>query len=362
MSPDFTRSALIFQTGSESLRMQPLSCNGKFPMTSFSAFMATKIKKMNAGRCRAEKPLALRLGQILPLLLFVLLLFSSADLASAETAPAPDSGKQPPQRIISLTLGTDEILLSLVDPKRIVAITAYAADPGISNVTELAGKVPNKLKNVGLETIVALQPDLVLAATYTSADVLDQLKSIGVPVITLRFFSTLKGIKENIRIIGRAVAASEKAEEIIAVLNQRLKRISDRLENIKKRPGLLSYGLEGWTAGRETTFDEIVSRAGGRNLAAEAGLKGHPKISLEALVAMDPEVLILNAWQAGDFNSNRKLLSHPALQALSAVKKNRVFAIEGKYLTTVSHFIVRGIEEMARLIHPEHFLDLASKP
>ena len=271
--------------------------------------------------------------------------------------------RQKPQRIVSLTLGTDEILLSLVDPKRILAITRYASDPGISNVSDLASAIPSRIKHPSVEMIVALQPDLILAASYTAPDLVRQLSNIGFSVLTLTLFSSIEGIRKNIQTIGQAVGEPEKAEALIKKMNARLKSISDRVSGIKERPRLLSYSLEGWTSGKETTFDEIVSFAGGRNVAAEAGIVKHPKISLEAVLEMNPDILILNAWQPdGSDSNNKKLRTHPALQTVSAVKTGKVYSVPGKYMTSVSHFIADGVEAMARLLHPSLFKTKGPRP
>jgi iron complex transport system substrate-binding protein len=84
-------------------------------------------------------------------------------------------------------------------------------------------------------------------------------------------------------------------------------------------------------------------------------VKGHKKLSLETIVTLDPEVIILSAWQPEESDFLEKIRSHPALAHLSAVRKNRVFVLSEKYLTTVSQYIVDATEALARLIHPTRF-------
>src|SRR5579859_1438085 len=72
-----------------------------------------------------------------------------------------------PVHIVSVTLGTDEILLSLVDHARITAITANAIDPDQSSVVDQAKSIPNQLAKADPEAIIALKPDLVFVASYT---------------------------------------------------------------------------------------------------------------------------------------------------------------------------------------------------
>ncbi|HWR29002.1 MAG TPA: ABC transporter substrate-binding protein, partial [Negativicutes bacterium] len=87
---------------------------------------------------------------------------------------------QKPKRIVSLTLGTDEILLDMIPADRIVAVTKYAHDPGISNVVEKAGKVSGRIDEVNVETILSLHPDLVIAADVMYQDVYRTLWDMGV--------------------------------------------------------------------------------------------------------------------------------------------------------------------------------------
>jgi iron complex transport system substrate-binding protein len=168
-------------------------------------------------------------------------------------------------------------------------------------------------------------------------------------------FSSLKGIYENIRIVARAVGEVEKAEMMIAKMKVRLREIEMRIPEKSARPVLLSYDVSGWTAGADTTFDALVSLAGGRNLAAESGIVGHKKISLETVVAFNPEVMIFNTWAPDAGRSNATLMKNPALQSVAAVQTGRLHGVPGKHLTTVSHYIVEGVEAMARLLYPKVF-------
>jgi len=260
-----------------------------------------------------------------------------------------------PKRIISMTLGSDEILLSLIDPKRIIAVTHYALDPGISNVSNRAKTIPNQIRQAGVEQVTALNPDLILVASYTSADVVKQLGEIGFPVVRLETFTTFEGIKENIRTVARSVGASKNAEAVIAKMTHRLQNLQKIISNLKKRPGVLAYSPGGWTAGTETTFHEMVILAGGRNLAAEAGVKGHKKLSIEVIIKLDPEIIILSAWSPEDSDYLNQFRNDPALHHLSAVRMNRVYVLPEKYLTTVSHYIVDATEALAHLLHPKLF-------
>ncbi|WDT76950.1 MAG: ABC transporter substrate-binding protein [Candidatus Manganitrophus sp.] len=289
--------------------------------------------------------------RIRPVAWILALFLVLADSSFGMTAEESVSPKKP-QRIVSLTLGTDEILFSLVDPKRIAAVTYLAADPGISHVAEAAKGVPNKIR-ANMEQVVALQPDLVFVATYTSMDVVKQLTEARLPVVKLELFSSIEGIKRNILTVGQMVGESRRAEEIVAEMDRKLKAIAERVAAATRRPGILFYTPTGVVAGKETTFDEIAALIGARNQAGEAGLVGHQKMSVERLIQLDPEIVIVSEWNPEEDDFYQKLMAHPELGHLSAIRNRRVYSISEKHLSTVSHYIVDGIEQMTRIIHPE---------
>lgn len=97
------------------------------------------------------------------------------------------------------------------------------------------------------------------------------MKDLGLPVVTLRQFSSLEGIEENIRIVGRAVGEAEKAEALISEMQQRLETLGAQLPKKSARPVLLSYDVSGWTAGSETTFDAVFDLCGERASGRDFG-------------------------------------------------------------------------------------------
>ncbi|HVO71567.1 MAG TPA: ABC transporter substrate-binding protein, partial [Aggregatilineaceae bacterium] len=110
----------------------------------------------------------------------------------------------PPQRIASVTLGSDEILLSLVGPKRVVGVTYFARDPAISNIASQLDNIPHTDLSGDPEYLISLDADLVVLAAYNNPAALDQLLKAKLPVFVLAEFNTLDEIRTNIRLLGRA--------------------------------------------------------------------------------------------------------------------------------------------------------------
>jgi iron complex transport system substrate-binding protein len=275
-------------------------------------------------------------------------------LRTGQPEASPSIGalaKGKPQRIISVNLGSDEILLALV-PEQLVAVSHLATEPGISNVVEAARAVPEKIK-ADPERILALKPDLVVIGGQ-SIEVARQLERVGLRVIRLQGFESLDWIKRTILTIGEAIGEPARARHLVAGMDERLDAIARRVAD-RRRPTTLSYSPFGSTAGRQTIFDDVIRAAGGTNVAAEAGLTRQKKLSLERLLLLDPEVIVTNAWAPRAPAFHREFLIHPALQEVRAFKTGRVHALPGRLMVTVSHHIVETVETLARLLHPEVF-------
>src|SRR5262249_42878670 len=132
----------------------------------------------------------------------------------------------------------------------------------------------------------------------------------------------------------------------------RRKQLAKRLHEVANRPRVL-YWSAGFTAGHRSTIDDIIREAGGINVATERRLEESAEISPEQVIAADPEYILLSKWSTDDREG--RIENHPLLRNLRAVKEQRVITIEGRYLTSVSHFVVEGAERLARKLHPDRF-------
>lgn len=259
-----------------------------------------------------------------------------------------------PQRIVSVMISTDEILSALVEPSRIQGITYLAEESIISNVTEWAKNIPHKIQQ-DIEQILACEPDIVFVANFTRAEVVKLLLDLELPVVQIEFQNTIDLIKNDILKIANAVGEEEKAIKLIKEMDQKLMEIALKIKTVKNRPRVLNYGPSGRTSGQNTSLHELIVRGGGINIPAEQGLEGGQVISLEKLIEWNPDIILVSGYSPGKETFPDELKIHPALQTVSAIKNNRVHVIHGKYFTTTSQFIVKAVEEIARILHPELF-------
>lgn len=260
----------------------------------------------------------------------------------------------PPQRIASAILSGDHMLTALVSPDRLAGVTYLVDDPTISN---MIGVIPPSVPRITaeIETLIALQPDLVLVAGYTRAETVRLLIAAHIPVIRLHQYASFREVMDNLRLLGEAVGAVPKAQHVIDDMRRRIDTVAQRVDG-RDRPRVLYHAPAGYTAGAETLIDEMIQLAGGFNAAREAKLVGPVKLQQEVMLSLAPDVIVVADWSATPGpEAVRELLHNPVWQHVPAIVNGRVHAIRGAWLTSVSQEAIHGLEAMARILHPEAF-------
>ncbi len=254
-----------------------------------------------------------------------------------------------PQRVVSQSVGTDELLLALADPGQIAALSHISHEPEFSPVAVEAKRFP-ALQDSDAESVLRFRPDLVLAASYTRPETLALLKRTGVRLVVLERFDTLEDVYASLRILGHALGQEARAEALIRQCLARVDALASRLKGVQP-VRVLSAGLYPFTAGTGTTFQDLCDHAGALNVAAEAGLKGHAPTPSEKLLVWRVEVLVA----AGDDSVRIRLGELPCYRLLPAFKAGRVVVIPGPMMASVSHHRIATYEALARALHPERF-------
>lgn len=265
-----------------------------------------------------------------------------------------------PSRIISQTLGSDEILLGLIDKSRIAALTRYADDPGISNIAEEAAEISERVTMDNVEKTISLQPDLVILDTWVDANYIKQLRDAGINVYA---FKTPCNIDEQIDVIAEIahlVGEDEKGGEIIKWMKEKLEAVEDKLALLKpeERLTVMDYGEMG-SSGLGTNFDDIVTRAGLINVTSRAGLTGWPMLSKEKIIEYNPDIIILPSWFYDHKNSlegmKNTLKSDASLRMVNAIKNDRLISVPNQHISAISQYVVLAVENVAREAYPELF-------
>jgi iron complex transport system substrate-binding protein len=256
-----------------------------------------------------------------------------------------------PARVVSQTVGTDDLLVALAAPGQIAALSHLARDARYSPSATATGKYPC-LRNGEAEDILRFRPDLVLVASYTQAETVALLRRAKVDVLLVDHFDTLDELYANARRIGRALDRSARAEELIRDWQARVRVLEARLKGC--RPvRVLAVGLYPWTAGSATTFQDLCDHAGAVNVAAEAGLKGHVPTPNEKVLTWKVDVLVAPGEPGMDMQA--RLRDLPPYKFMAAFRQGRVVVLPGALMAATSQARIDAYEQLARALHPEAF-------
>ena len=267
----------------------------------------------------------------------------------------------PPRRIVTLSMSTDETMLGLVEPERIVAVNELLDDPVSSNVTGLVKAIPQRIGNPTVEEIMVLQPDLVVVPDWGDLSMVPSLREVGLRVVVCKGASNLAEIRETVELLAAAAGEVQRGQKLLSMMDEKLAEIQAKVEKIpqaeRKRVVLIS--LMGGYGGLGSSFDEACRYAGVINGRAELGIRDFQVMTKEQLVQIDPDILFLPTYNdRGKYDVDafrRDYLGDPALQTMRAIRsKSFAEPFEG-YLYNCSQDFVFGVQEIAYRVYGDAF-------
>ncbi|MDO8686026.1 MAG: ABC transporter substrate-binding protein [Clostridiales bacterium] len=264
-----------------------------------------------------------------------------------------------PQKIVSISLGTDEILSGLVDSSRIAALCTLSIDPGLSNIVDFASGIPVKA-GTEAEKIISLGTDLVLAPDWSDEKFIQQLKDAKILVFLYTTPGGVSDVQKFIRTIAEIVDEKAKGEELVAWMDEKLAAVKSKVEGIAEADRKVGLSLDSfyYTYGTGTTFDDICNRAGVVNSAVKAGISGWMQLTKEKVVEMNPGVIFLPTWSYEGFDAKAfvdQFRNDVSLAMVKAVKDGMVLTLPENHMTSVSQYIVLGVEDVAKAVYPSQF-------
>jgi iron complex transport system substrate-binding protein len=263
--------------------------------------------------------------------------------------------EKPAQRVASLAPSNTEILFAIGAGEKVVARDSFSDYPEQAiKVTNIGGG----FGDIDTETLVTLQPDLVLAAEINPAEQIQNLEKLGLKVFYLNNPKELEGMYENLRIVARLVGHEEDAKTLIEGLQARVAAIDEKVTNVAERP-LVFYELDGtdpnapWTSGPGTFIDLLLDKAGGTNLGNTLN-DAWVQISVEELISQNPDVILLGDYTYGGVTPE-DVIARPGWEAIAAVQNQRVYPFDDNLVSRPGPRMVDGLEALAKLLHPELF-------
>ena len=264
-----------------------------------------------------------------------------------------------PLRIITASVGHDEMTLALVPNERLVAVGGVSKDATYSNIAELVQDKPEISRDP--EVIVAQSPDVVVTSPFFPVEAIDALQRVGIPVIQTELAQGPDERINSILLMGYIFGEEERAFEFADEVQSRYQALTAITSARSPQPSVLAltqYSDTLWIAGGDSTEGGVIVAAGGVNAAETAGIQGNQTTSLEGVIAMAPEIiLIAQPLEFGAEEFRQSLLDNEALAEVPAIRDGAVYVVESKHFTTLSYWNIRGAEDLARLLWPDDFPD-----
>ncbi len=255
-----------------------------------------------------------------------------------------------PERIVSTAPSSTEILFTLGLGDKVVGVTKYCDFPEDAKEKEKIGG----FSTVDVERIVALKPDLVVAASGNGDEVIQMMEDLNLSVIVLDP-KNIDDILNNILLIGKTTGTEKDALRVVDKLEDRIKVITSKtvtLSEIEKpKVFYVLWNDPLMSAGSGTFADDLMEMAGGINIASE--LEGHKSISLETVINKNPQVIIASVGM--DPVTLEYAMNEPRLKGTVAVKNENIYGINSDIVNRPGPRIIDALEEFARLIHPDLF-------
>ncbi|AII58998.1 precorrin methylase [Dehalococcoides mccartyi CG4] len=259
-----------------------------------------------------------------------------------------------PQRIISLAPSLTEIVYALGAEDLLKGVTDYCDYPPEARNKPRAGGY----STVDVDQIGKIQPDLILAGQIHLKDIAPRLEALGYPVLVLEP-STVEGLLETIRIVGKCTGRAKAAELLAESLGRRTDFITAKIASLSPEKRPLVYVLhecQTWkTFGSDTIGDTLIEMAGGYNIGRDFGCY-YPYPAKEDIKLKNPDIIIAETGYGDNPREPLNIaLGEPVLAEVTARRTGRVFGINSDLVSRAGPRMVDGLECLAHLIHPELF-------
>lgn len=264
-----------------------------------------------------------------------------------------DSETDIPERIISLAPSNTEVLFALGLGDRVVGVTEYCDYPEMAKGKQKVGGY----STVDMEKVIALDPDLVLAAAMHKDEVAPELERRGVRVVTLAP-KTVEEVLQAISAVGVICGVDEQAGALVNSLRSRIDVVKETVASAstEQRPKVfyVTWHDPIWTLGSDTLTSEVIQLAGGVNIFADGD--GNFETELETLVWRNPDIILASSGHgAAEDSPVYWAEEEERLGEVSARQSGMIYEVDADIMTRPGPRIVDGLELTARLIHPELF-------
>ncbi|WCN38327.1 ABC transporter substrate-binding protein [Aneurinibacillus uraniidurans] len=253
-----------------------------------------------------------------------------------------------PTRIVSIIPNTTEIAFAIGAGNEIVGVSNYDNYPaGVAKKQKVGDLKVNR------EKVVALNPDLVLADS-SNGEAINTLRKAGLTVLVTEA-KNIDEVYKSIGLVGQATGHTGEADKLVHNMQADVRAVQEKVKTIpdEKKPKVwVEVDPSLFTAGKGTFIDDMITLAGGKNIASDVA--GWKQLSEEKVLERNPDI-ILNTYGYYDKEATAKILNRPTWQHVKAVQAKRVQALDSDIVIRPGPRITQGLQEVARALHPDLF-------
>jgi iron complex transport system substrate-binding protein len=252
-----------------------------------------------------------------------------------------------PQRIVSLSPGATEVLFAIGAGGQIVGTDRFSDYP------EAAKALPKlEYTNTNIEALVALRPDLVIAAGR-QRNLVPVFEQAGLTVLPMEEPSSIAGVVNRIRMMGQITDHAGEAEELASSLEQRVAAVTEKITSVSTGPRIYhEVDPKPYAAAPNSFIGDVYTVLKAQNIVPK-GDNPYPQISAESIISADPEVIIVGHRLPEGAPGEVK--RRPGWSVVSAVKNDRIYGVEDNLISRPGPRVVDALEQLARQIYPDQF-------
>ncbi len=256
------------------------------------------------------------------------------------------------ERIVSLAPSTTEILFAVGAGDQVVGCDEFSDYPEEAKALPSIG---GSFGEYNVEAIVALNPDLVIAAEINTPELVKQLEDLGVTVYYLGNPLTLEEMYTKLETVGHLTG--HNVSDLVDSLKARVAAVDEKIAPLSARPNVF-YEIDAsdpskpYTYGPGTFGDLLITRAGGYNIG-NVTTDAYPQLSLEQIVVENPSIIVLGDSMWGV--TPQSVLERAGWESIEAVKSEQIFPIDDNLISRPGPRLVDGLEALAKILHPGVF-------
>ncbi len=265
------------------------------------------------------------------------ILFSLCAVSSAQA--------EGPRRIVSMNLCTDQMVLQLAAPGTVVSVSFLTADPAESPVAHMTKGLT--LNYGQAEEVIALDPDLVVTGRYTTIASKILLRRLGYRVVEIDMPLTFEGVRETYLNLGKTLERESEARLLADDLETRFDVLSARVGR-RSFGSVLILDANGFTVGRPSLVDQVLSRLGLTNVAARLDVGDFGQVTMEAVLIAKPDHLVRMEYRSDTPSLANQTLSHPALVKYLGTKE--MISVPQSWLNCGGPYLAAAAERVLDIV------------